>query len=67
MNIYEATKKALETSRCIKRTSCTFPSKIKPIALGDMCIISDDTNRAPGRWWAPLSEDLIAEDWEVVD
>lgn len=67
MNIYEATKKALETSRCIKRTSCIFPNKIKPVALGDMCIISDDKERSPGRWWAPNTEDLIAEDWEVVD
>lgn len=67
MLIFEATKEALKTSRCIKRKSCTFPSKIKPVVLGDMSIISDDTNRSPGRWWAPLTEDLIAEDWEVVD
>lgn len=67
MNIYEATKKALKTSRCIKRKSCTFPSKILPTPLGDMQIISDETKKPPAKWWAPLTEDLIAEDWEVVD
>lgn len=67
MTISEATKKALKTSHCIKRKSCIFPSKIKLVALGDMRIISDDKERSPGRWWAPNTEDLIAEYWEVVD
>lgn len=67
MLISEATKEALKTSRCIKRKSCILPGRIKPVALGDMHVISDDTNRSPRRWWALNTEDLIADDWEVVD
>lgn len=62
MLISEATKKALETSRCIKRKNCPFPNKILPTPLDDMQIISDETNKPPAKWWAPLTEDLIAED-----
>lgn len=67
MLISEAAKAALKTSRCIKRKSCPFNSKIMVTPHEDLRIISEEDNKPPAKWWAPLAEDLIADDWEVVD
>ncbi len=67
MNIYEAAKEALATKRYIKRKSCILPNRILPTPIGDLQIVSFDDKKPPARWWCPLTEDIVAEDWEVVD
>lgn len=68
MNIYEATKKAVEENRYISRkthSSCVI-LKIKPTNTPDGCIISIKKQN-PCRGWQPQAEDLTADNWEVID
>lgn len=65
MNIIEATRKASEKNKYITRK--VFNGiKIQPTDTVAACIaIKSDTDSCPR--WQPHLEDLIAEDWEVVD
>ena len=69
MDIHEAAAQAVSTGRFIRRTGEFWAMlKIKPTDTPDCCIvICEDKKQAPGPRWHPQGEDLLAEDWMVVD
>lgn len=64
MKISEAIRMAVEKSTCITRKGKEY--KIKPTNTYDGCVIYSKTRRIATSW-TPKQEDLLAEDWEVVD
>lgn len=78
MFIHEAVRKALEEKRAIKRKlwdvfeddSTDNATVILPTNSYACCIIKRffvRSWRKPGELWNPTADDLIADDWEVVD
>ena len=70
MNISEATKEALKTNACIIRTTSIAYGqfKLKPTNTDECCIIfSVDKTVPPIRGWQPRAEDLVSNDWIVID
>ena len=68
MNIIEATKKAVDENKAIYRKS--FPRiKFVPTNSKDAAFIlfSDDNDRSAGRMWNPFANDILADDWEIVN
>lgn len=75
MNIQEATKKALESGKYITREGLAGEIgriRIKPTDTPDCCIVLiSDPRKIPsarvGKRWNPQAEDLMADNWIVVD
>ncbi|MEB4814613.1 Thoeris anti-defense Tad2 family protein [Bacillus thuringiensis] len=74
MNIQEATKLAMEQQKFISRIYFinTFKVKIKPTngyVLCESYPLNADEIGAPNprRGWQPKAEDLVADDWVVID
>jgi hypothetical protein len=70
VNIIEATKKAIEQSKCIARTDwpCQKEAdiKVKPTDTPDCCLLHTK-EEGFRRGWQPQAEDLISDCWVVVD
>lgn len=64
MNIFEATVKALEEGKRIRRQGAI----ITPTNTGECCLIEvEGLKKAPGKRWQPKAEDLISDEWEVME
>ena len=63
MDIIQATKQAKEKSKCMRRAAWDISIKIMPT---DICydIIKKEERR---RFWNSKVDDILAEDWCVVD
>ncbi len=70
MYIHEAVKAAVEEGRFITRPTAWWGKRIKtkPTNSPDCCMVfSCDNKTSPARGWQPQAEDLMADDWAVVD
>ena len=68
MNIYEATKLAVEKDCCITIERFKRDVKIKPTNGGECCIIMKSDGSNPSKHgWQPTADDLIAMDWIVTE
>ncbi|HCP14848.1 MAG TPA: aspartate ammonia-lyase [Peptococcaceae bacterium] len=69
MNLVEAAKEAIITGRAIARTKGMFAGivKIKPTNTENCLIRGSGMSEIPRRGWQPKAEDLVAEDWIIVD
>lgn len=68
MNIYEATKLAIEKDCCITTEQSKGVMKIKPTNDVECCIIMNvDGGNPSKRGWQPTADDLIAMDWIVTE
>lgn len=70
MNIQEATKKAVAEGKQITRTNSWWGGgengiKIRPTNTDECCIVS--TAKMEVLRWNPQAEDLIADDWAVME
>ena len=65
MNIKEATRIAMETNKCIARKSRQLT--VKPTNGWECCLLIHPTKQEYAPRWNPEAEDLMADDWEVVD
>lgn len=68
MNIQDATKKALEENKYIRRESANHSmTRIKPTNSYDCClVVVNGKNRQQGRCWNPTADDLMADDWVIA-
>lgn len=67
MYINEAVRKALSQKKYIARKlMADIGIKIQPTNSLDCCVISK-TDKSPAPRWQPSAEDLVADDWSVVD
>ncbi len=67
MTISEAVKLALKEDKYIKLAGSIFRTKIKPTNTSECCImISEHRSKVMPRW-NPTADDLVSDDWEVVD
>lgn len=70
MDIITATQKALESNRCIRRESwegCTFAVLPTDLCF-EMTHCNVDVKKQKHRpLWNPKTEDVLADDWCVVD
>lgn len=69
LNIHDAVTEALESNAFIRRSDPYWLRVlIKPTNSSDRCLIYiDGKEDAPYKGWEPKAEDLMADDWEVVD
>ena len=68
MNIYEAVKEALKTDKCIITPDFEGVIKIKPTNESGNCIVLKADGSNPSKHgWNPQADELIREDWIVVD
>lgn len=68
MNIHEATMIALEDGKFIARTNFKDHAKIQPTNGIGGCILSMvDNSKEPRGGWQPSADDLIADDWTVIE
>jgi len=70
MFIHEAVKAAISEGKFITRPDAWWGTKekIKPTNTPDCCICFDRKNeKPPVRGWEPPAEDLMADDWAVVN
>ncbi len=68
MNIQEAVKKAIKDGKHITRKAFKEKLYIEPTDTPDCCIISaPEPRKNPRRGWQPQAEDLLADDWIVID
>ena len=68
MNIKEAVEMALEKGCLIRRRSWFEQfSSIKPTNTIDGCLLVPKNDKPPVKWWNPQADDLIAEDWILVE
>lgn len=68
MYIHEAVKKAMDKGYCITTREHKETAKIRPTNERGNCILmmADGTN--PSEYgWQPSAEDLMRDDWIVVD
>lgn len=68
MHIHEAVKEAMEKGCCITTKRMKEVGKIRPTNEPPHCILmmADGTN--PSKYgWQPSAEDLMRDDWIVVD
>lgn len=67
MLIFEAVKEAIKTDGVIVRKAY-YGNEIKPTNTPDgLMIFSKTEGKPPAKWWQPCADDLMAEDWEVVN
>lgn len=69
MNIQDATRLAISRGGYIARAK--FPVAIKPTDTPDCCIgycrgMSPADKLSKGRRWQPQADDLLADDWRVI-
>lgn len=69
MYIHEAVTKAMETKKFISRSGNGLWSKIKlwPTNGDDGFVVHYALNNTPCHRWQPRAEDLVANDWVVVN
>lgn len=66
MNIQQAVKLAIEKRPLIARAIWPSRVAIDPTDSGEGCIVSRNGENPCPRWH-PQAEDLIAEDWILID
>lgn len=67
MLISEAVKEAMKTGSKIIRKSY-YGVEIKPTNTPDgLIVFSKAEGRSPAKRWQPLADDLVADDWEIVN
>lgn len=68
MVINEAVKQALEKEKCITLPEFKITSKIKPTNdVGNCIVMGADGSNPSKHGWQPTAEDLMREDWMLVD
>lgn len=69
MKIYEAVEKALKEKKPITRRGLfKMGFMILPTNSSECCyVLTEDMKKRPGRHWNPTADDLIADDWIVVE
>ena len=68
MDIGSAVKKAVREDKCISIPDFRGHIKIKPTNDIGNCICMQADGSNPSRYgWQPSAEDLMRDDWEVVD
>lgn len=69
MKIDEAVRRAIKENATIKRKSTgESNTRIKPTNTYDCCIIfTVGSNQRQSRYWNPTADDLIADDWQVIN
>ena len=64
MNIYEATKKALQKGKCIKLKNCNVKIKLE---YGDVGTIMQLDGSHPVKGWQPTTTDLTSNRWILTE
>ena len=67
MNLIEATNQAVKKGCCIKRKSWEFETAVLPT---DICyeLLTEETAKKERRpFWNPQTDDILADDWILVD
>lgn len=64
MNIYEATKKALQKGKCIKLKNCNVKIKLE---YGDVGTIMQLDGSHPVKGWQPTTTDLTSNSWILTE
>lgn len=75
MLIGQATKMAMDKDtymyrKTVDERNSEVKARIKPTNLYDCCylvVFLGETPKGGSRCWNPTAEDLIADDWEVID
>lgn len=68
MNICEAVKSALKADKCITTPEFEGVLKIKPTNKTGNCIVMKADGSNPSKLgWNPQADELVREDWIVVD
>lgn len=67
MKIGEAVKQALDEGKCITRDAYLDIVKMWPISKGTPLTIMMADGSLPCKNWNPTAEDLMAEDWILVN
>lgn len=69
MLISEAVEKAKRENKYITRQKLGWVNcvKIKPTDTSDCCIVMQIEKKSSCRGWQPYAEDLVANDWMVLD
>ena len=65
MNIYEATKRALQEKKCM-RESPTARVKVRVEETGT-CILMKLDGSHPVKGWQPTTRELLSESWEITE
>lgn len=65
MNIYEATKRALQEGKCMRENS-TSRVMVKVEATGTCTLMKLDGSH-PVRGWQPTARELLSELWEIME
>ena len=68
MNVKEAVQQAIEEKRCITLPEIEESVKIQPTNEKGNCVVMRKDGSHPSRCgWQPTAEELMREDWKVVD
>ena len=75
MYLHEAAAQAAAEGKAIARTGWSWEHvSIIPTNTSDCCLIAIHPAElakkhgvGPGRWWNPYLDDLVADDWRVID
>lgn len=75
MNIQQAAREAVAERKHMTRSAwvhimskpCSAAFKLLPTNTPDCCIAVSVYESSPRKGWQPSAEDLMAEDWVVVD
>ena len=69
MNIQKAIKQSLKTKKIMVREEMKEYVGFIPTndVLKGIMVVDLKRKRLPGKFWQPLAEDLIADDWIVTD
>lgn len=65
MNIYEASKKALQEKKCM-RENPTARVKVKVETAGTCTLMKLDGSH-PVKGWQPTTRELLSESWEITE
>ena len=65
MNIYEATKMALQEKKC-RRENPTARVKVKVETAGTCTLMKLDGSH-PVEGWQPTTRELLSESWEITE
>ena len=68
MNINEAVKKTMEKGNCMTLPEFNGGAKIKPTNGRGNCIVMNADGSNPSKYgWQPSADELIRDDWLLVD
>ena len=68
MNVKEAVQQAIEEKRFITLPEIEESAKIQPTNEEGNCVVMRKDGSHPSRkGWQPTAEELMREDWKVVD